>query len=150
LANRRSLTEGLERELARARRYDRPLSLVVFDVDGFRAIRSRLGHFGGDNTLRSLASALRPMVRKDELLARSGGDEFAVCLPESSAAHAAVFADRVVRAVAALPMTFEGERYQVTVSAGVGTASGGEEVSAAELIARAEEQLRDAKKKRAG
>ena len=150
LANRRALLEGLEREHARALRYDRPLSLVVFDVDDFRTIRSRLGHFGGDHTLRALASALRPMVRKDELLARSGGDEFAVCLPEASAAHASVFADRVVRAVAASPLAFEGERYQVTVSAGAATVAAGEEITPAGLMTRAEERLRDEKQRRAG
>jgi two-component system cell cycle response regulator len=150
LPNRRALLEGLERELARARRYDRPLSLVVFDVDGFRAVRGRLGHFGGDHTLRSLASALRPMVRQDEVLARSGGDEFALCLPEASAAHAAVFAERVARAVAALPMSFEGERYQVTVSAGAATTLDRVEITPAGLVARAEEHLQEAKARRAG
>lgn len=147
LANRRALLEGLERELSRAHRHGRPLSLVVFDVDDFRALRGRLGHFGGDHTLRALASALRPLVRKDELLARSGGDEFAVCLPETTEAHAAVFAERVVSGVAALSLGFEGERYHTTVSAGVAAVAVGEEVAPAELIRRAEQRLRDRKKR---
>jgi len=146
LANRRALLEGLERELFRTHRQRRPLSLVVFDVDGFRTLRSRLGHFGGDHTLRALASALRPLVRKDELLARSGGDEFAVCLPEATAAHAAVFADRVTRGVAALRLEFEGERYHTTVSAGVATVASGDEVAPSGVVERAESRLREGKK----
>lgn len=148
VANRRALLEALERELSRSHRYRRPLSLVLFDVDGFRALRHRLGAFGGDHTLRCVAGALRPLVRKDELLARCGGDEFAVCLPEATAAHAAVFAERVVRGVAALPLAFEGERYHVTVTAGAATTAAGEEVTPADLFERAEERLGDAKKKK--
>ena len=146
LANKRALLEELEREGHRARRHRRPLSVVLFDIDRFKAVRDRLGHFGGDHTLRAVADAVRLLVRKDELLARYGGDEFGVILPEATAAQAAAFADRIGRAVAELDLMFEGERYRVTVSVGVGTALPGDDVLAAGLVERADERLGEAKR----
>src|ERR1700686_4263134 len=82
--NKRYFLEFLDRELARSSRYDRPLSLVMIDIDKFRAINEDLGHLGGDFTLRELAARIKGNVRKEELYARYGGEEFAVVLPETS------------------------------------------------------------------
>jgi len=92
LANRRWLLELLEREFLRARRYQRPLSLIYIDLDGFKAVNDAFGHLFGDGLLRSAARSMQAVLRATDLLARIGGDEFAVLLPETDL----VGADKVV------------------------------------------------------
>src|SRR5262249_25608126 len=70
IANKRYLIEFLDRELSRSARYRRPLSLILFDIDRFKSINSRLGHLGGDYALRELAACIKGTVRKEELFAR--------------------------------------------------------------------------------
>src|SRR5436305_611589 len=82
--NKRYMIEFLDRELARSARYKRPLALILFDLDRFKAINDDLGHLGGDFTLRELASVVKSSIRKEELFARYGGEEFAVVLPETN------------------------------------------------------------------
>jgi diguanylate cyclase (GGDEF)-like protein len=146
LPNRRALAEFLDREVERARRYNRPVALALFDVDHFQAVNDRLGHVAGDSLLRVLAAAARPLVRRDELLARYGGDEFAAVLPETGGGPAARFGERVRRVVADHPLEVEGHRLAVTVSVGVGVVGGGEPAGADELIRRAEGQRDEAKR----
>ena len=82
--NKRYLLEFLDRELSRSARYARPLALIMFDIDRFKAINDELGHLGGDFTLRELAACVKGSVRKEELFARYGGEEFAIVLPETN------------------------------------------------------------------
>jgi diguanylate cyclase (GGDEF)-like protein len=83
LANRRWLMEQLGREFSRARRYRRPLSLLYLDLDGFKAINDRFGHLFGDEVLTAAGRAMKAVLRSTDLLARIGGDEFVVLLPET-------------------------------------------------------------------
>jgi diguanylate cyclase (GGDEF)-like protein len=92
LANRRWLLELLEREFTRARRYRRPLSLIYLDLDGFKEVNDGFGHLFGDGLLRSSARSMQSVLRAADMLARIGGDEFAVLLPETDLAGA----DKVV------------------------------------------------------
>jgi diguanylate cyclase (GGDEF)-like protein len=144
LPNRRAMTEFLDREVHRGRRHGRPLALVLFDVDHFKAINDRFGHLAGDTVLRAIAGLVRPLVRQDELLARYGGEEFAAVLPETDAAGGALCGERFRRAVESQPFTFDAEKVVVTVSAGVGWVTPGE--PAADLLARADERLYAAKR----
>jgi diguanylate cyclase (GGDEF)-like protein len=143
--NRRSLTENLERELARSFRHRRPLAVVLFDIDRFKDINDRLGHVAGDFTLRELGSRVKEVVREDELLARYGGEEFAVVLPESTAADGVALADRIRTSVERKPFAFNDTLFPVTVSAGVGVTPGGESITPDELLARADKNLYAAK-----
>jgi diguanylate cyclase (GGDEF)-like protein len=83
LANRRWLMDQLGREFSRARRYRRPLSLLYLDLDGFKAINDRFGHLFGDEVLTGAGRAMKAVLRSTDLLARIGGDEFVVLLPET-------------------------------------------------------------------
>jgi diguanylate cyclase (GGDEF)-like protein len=83
LANRRWLMEQLGREFSRARRYRRPLSLLYLDLDGFKAINDRFGHLFGDEVLTGAGRSMKSVLRSTDLLARIGGDEFVVLLPET-------------------------------------------------------------------
>jgi diguanylate cyclase (GGDEF)-like protein len=139
--NRRYFDEAMAREVGRAERHGRPLSLALFDIDHFKAINDKMGHVAGDLTLRDFAGCVRPLVRCDEVFARYGGEEFSVILPEAPPARAAAFAERVRLAVAEHPFTFEVQAYRVTVSAGVGGTDGTGPVSAESLIERADEML---------
>ena len=85
LHNRRLFYEFLAREIARARRYERYVSVIVFDLDDFKRINDRIGHLGGDTVLVEVADAVRSAVRVTDIPCRVGGDEFAVILPESAA-----------------------------------------------------------------
>ncbi|NIM95251.1 MAG: diguanylate cyclase [Anaerolineales bacterium] len=101
LANRRHLIEQLEREFVRARRYHRPLSLVYIDLDGFKALNDQHGHLFGDEILRGSARSLRAVLRSTDLLARIGGDEFAILLPETSLDGAKNVASKLRKALIA-------------------------------------------------
>jgi diguanylate cyclase (GGDEF)-like protein len=104
LHNRRFFHELLAREVARAHRYGRRLALIVFDIDDFKAVNDRVGHLQGDAVLAEAAARLLGVVRTADVACRIGGDEFALVLPESSAADAELLAGRVARAIGARPI----------------------------------------------
>jgi len=95
LFNRHKLNEFLELEVERARRYGRPLSLIMLDLDGMKKINDTFGHPVGDEALRRVAQAIRSQVRRVDLPTRYGGDEFMIVLPEASAGEAQVIWDRI-------------------------------------------------------
>ena len=143
--NKRYFVEFLDRELARSSRYERPLSLVMMDIDKFKAINEEMGHLGGDFTLRELASRIKGNIRKEELFARYGGEEFAVVLPETSSDGALILADRLVKVISQQPFQYEDKSFNVTISAGLTTTVGEKNMTPADLIRRADENLYQAK-----
>jgi diguanylate cyclase (GGDEF)-like protein len=121
LLNRAALEERAGLELARARRDDSPLSLIVLDVDGFKSLNDSRGHPAGDQVLRAIAEALRRATRQVDAIARLGGDEFGVLLPGAGTEDAVLIANRL-RLLA--------ERWReagTTLSAGVAESRGAEE-----------------------
>ncbi|MBN8262434.1 MAG: GGDEF domain-containing protein [Xanthomonadales bacterium] len=119
LCNRRHFAELADKEIARAMRHGRPLSLCILDVDLFKPINDRHGHIRGDEVLRQVAAVLRRHARNDDVAARIGGEEFALLLPECAASDAALLADRLREAVASTMFAPGGEAQRITVSIGV-------------------------------
>lgn len=117
IGNRRAFEEELERELERARRHAHPLSVVLVDADELKEINDGWGHQAGDSLLRQLAGILSDGLRLTDRAFRIGGDEFALVLPATSAAQAAVLADRLRLAAARASFGVPGLR--ISISAGV-------------------------------
>ncbi|VGO14972.1 Response regulator PleD [Pontiella desulfatans] len=96
LHNRRYFEETLADHIAAANRYDRKLSLVLFDIDHFKQINDRNGHEAGDSALKHFGKILQATTRAADIVCRYGGDEFAVILPETGRENAERFAQRVI------------------------------------------------------
>ncbi len=142
--NRRYFNEALEREVNRSRRYGRVLSLVVFDIDHFKKINDTYGHLVGDSALRMIATAVKPRLRREDIFARTGGEEFAVLLPEIGIDGARVTAEKIRAIVAATPLRQDQELIRCTVSLGVAKLAE-EETAPEDLYKRADERLYEAK-----
>jgi diguanylate cyclase (GGDEF)-like protein len=117
--NRRYFQETLERELSRARRYDRPLALLLFDIDHFKKTNDTFGHRAGDFVLQRMADLVSQRARKVDVVARYGGEEFAVILPEIGIDGADKFAEKVRKLVQDETFIFEGKTIPCTISIGV-------------------------------
>ena len=145
LANRRALFEAAERELGRSSIAPRPTALLVIDADHFKAINDRHGHPGGDSVLRHLAGLLGENFREVDVVARIGGEEFAVLLPSTDLARALVVAERLRASVVAYPAMVGGQPVEYTVSTGIAVAQDGEG-GIDRLLARADDALYAAKR----
>jgi len=145
LANRRHFQEVLDCFYHQARRYNRPLSLIVMDVDFFKAVNDSGGHQAGDELLKIVAAAIEQACRKADLPARLGGDEFAVLLPETGSADAAPVADRIRTAVSDHAISVRGLLLNVTVSIGITDLNAGEIDSPDAMVSLADKALYRAK-----
>jgi diguanylate cyclase (GGDEF)-like protein len=141
--NRRYFLEQLDREVSRAKRYRRELSLILFDIDHFKAINDSYGHLAGDYVLKQLATVIKGKIRREDIFARYGGEEFAIVLPEIDGPNSAAFGEKVRKIVEKAPFKFEDTKIPVTVSVGVGTCI--EADDAAGLLKRTDEKLYEAK-----
>jgi diguanylate cyclase (GGDEF)-like protein len=144
LANRGAFTAALGRELARARRHARPLSLLLLDLDHFKAVNDRHGHPAGDAVLRAVAAAVGPLVRPEELFARIGGEELALVLPDAPLQGALAFGEKIRRAIEALAVEHAGATIRITVSIGAAVLAP-DDASPDALVARADAKLYEAK-----
>jgi diguanylate cyclase (GGDEF)-like protein len=145
LANRRHFEEVLECFYHQARRYNRPMSLLVMDVDFFKAVNDSGGHQAGDDVLKLVAGAIEEACRKADLPARFGGDEFAVLLPETAAVDAEAVAERIRQAVDKLPIRVGGTEFHVTMSVGIADLNSGEINSPGAMLGLADRALYAAK-----
>ncbi len=119
IANRRWFYRMADRELARARRYRRPLTLAYLDLDNFKHLNDHSGHHAGDEALRAVADVLRSNVRSTDLVCRLGGDEFTILFPETDQPQARAVLDKL-RPMLATEMKRRG--WEITCSIGVVTA----------------------------
>jgi two-component system, cell cycle response regulator len=138
--NKRYFIEALGREMARAQRYGRPLSILMFDIDHFKRVNDSYGHLAGDYVLQSLARVISTRARREEIFARYGGEEFVILLPETQKEGAMELAEQLRKRVASHTFVFEGEEIPVTVSIGVSMVQE-ESIPENELIRRADEKL---------
>ena len=144
LGNYRMFMRQLTAEVARSRRHEDPFSLVMLDLDGFKAINDELGHLAGDDALRLVAVALRETLREEDVCCRQGGDEFAVIAVRAGEHEARDLAGRLACAIAQIPFGATGER---RLRASIGFATFGEPArSVDELILRADAALRETKR----
>src|SRR3954451_19678553 len=141
--NRRYFLEQFEREVSRAKRYRRELSLIMFDIDRFKNINDTYGHLAGDYVPKQVGTVIKGKIRREDILARYGGEEFAIVLPEIDAANALNFAEKVRKIIEKAPFKFEDTKIAVTVSVGVATCADNDDAAA--LIKRTDEKLYEAK-----
>ena len=137
LANRRQMSEKLQQEFARSRRYNHPLSLLYLDLDGFKSINDRFGHLFGDEVLIGASKAMQGVLRATDLLVRVGGDEFAVLLPETNLEGGREVAVKLREALAAYTRSLGPTVPELSFCAGVSQLLD-EDLSGDEIIARAD------------
>lgn len=123
IQNRRSLMEGLGKELQRSRRYQRPLALLFLDVDHFKSINDRFGHAFGDRVLQRITEVASHLIRLPDIFGRYGGEEFAIGLVECDRTKACEITERIRQTIERTPFEWDSQATQVTVSIGIALAT---------------------------
>ena len=145
LKNRACFMQMLAAEFQRSQRHERPLSVLMFDLDHFKSINDSHGHAVGDAVLRAVGAVCQAQLRSEDLLARIGGEEFAVILPETATAGALEVGEKLRAAVACLSIPLPGQApLQISTSVGCAMLSGGER-NHEELLSLADKALYRAK-----
>jgi len=141
-ANRRAFNDRLEEELRRSKRYQRPFSLLILDLDGFKAVNDTYGHMVGDQTLQAVAECLQAEVRDTDFLARYGGDEFALILPETNCDQATTIVEKINAALKERKFDWltESPTKTITISTGIACYPGDAD-NADGLISKADSEL---------
>ena len=117
--NKRKFDEELQREFSRALRHERPLALIMFDLDEFKRINDTYGHLCGDFVLKQVAQAARDLVRPEQVFARVGGDEFVILAPETNGAGAEALAQKIRERILSLDYRYGEIPIDITCSFGV-------------------------------
>jgi len=142
--NKRYLLETMDREIPRARRHERPLTLVMFDIDRFKSINDTYGHLAGDYVLREIARIAKARLRPDDVIGRYGGEEFGLVLPETDEAGGGRVAEELRGRIEAHTFMFESEKISVSASFGVAQLLEGRDLLG--FVKDADEQLYRAKR----
>ncbi|MEO1171607.1 MAG: GGDEF domain-containing protein [Myxococcota bacterium] len=121
LFNRRYFDQHLDTEFHLARRHGEPLTLVMMDLDYFKRVNDTYGHLAGDMVLRAFATMALKRCRREDIVARYGGEEFVLLLPRTTEKGAVVVAESLRQALEDTTLTYHGESFNVTVSAGCAT-----------------------------
>jgi diguanylate cyclase (GGDEF)-like protein len=146
VANRRHLTERMEEEYLRSRRYERPLSVGMLDIDHFKKLNDTYGHPAGDHALIEVSKIIKQTLRCHDFVARYGGEEFVMLLPETPADRALLAFERVRVAIERAEITYGGARLPVTASLGVASFPHQLLCKAGDFITLADAALYDAKR----
>jgi two-component system, cell cycle response regulator len=142
--NKRYFLENLDKEISRSKRYGRPLSLIMFDIDFFKKINDSYGHLAGDFILKKLSTVVKTSIRMEEIFARYGGEEFVITLPESTKDASLKLAEKIRHLVEVTCFNFKERNINLTISIGV-AAIDKKITSAMSLIAEADKNLYIAK-----
>ncbi len=146
--NQKGFKEFIESEFQKAKRYNRPLSLIMIDVDNFKAINDNLGHLAGDYVLIELVNRLKKSLRKTDILVRYGGDEFAIILPDTKTKEAEALMVRILSSVKCEFFNWKDEKILVDISHGIAAiAELGLMDNAKDLISIADSRLYNAKRR---
>ncbi|MBI3606828.1 MAG: sensor domain-containing diguanylate cyclase [Nitrospirae bacterium] len=145
LYNLRTLFLRLEEEMAIAQRYGRALSYLMLDIDNFKHVNDTFGHREGDNLLKQVSETILGTIRKADVVARYGGDEFGIILPETDSAGGRIQAERILDALRNLLFPIGGRTIWVSASIGVATFPNEVIKTAEDLIRRADAALYSAK-----
>jgi diguanylate cyclase len=143
LPNREAYGEKVYEEVQRWQRYEHPLSLAVLDIDFFKKINDNYGHQTGDKVLKIVSSAVAKRLREVDFMARFGGEEFVLLLPETNADNALAMLNRIREALANAPFRYKDEKITITVSIGISEFKEGDDSET--VFARADQALYDAK-----
>ncbi|WP_269930299.1 GGDEF domain-containing protein [Aminobacter sp. HY435] len=144
MQNRRYFDDALKEYLDEFRRIDKPVGLMILDLDHFKLVNDTYGHDAGDEVLRSVGKCLKSMTRYHDVVARLGGEEFAIVAPNMDLELLQRVAERMRKAIASLPIEAAGTQLNVTSS--VGLALWDREETAEEFYRRADKQLYEAKR----
>jgi diguanylate cyclase (GGDEF)-like protein len=147
LYNHNHFMETLKREMSRAERYNNPLSLIMADIDKFKAINDTFGHIVGDRAIKAVAGCLKTELRESDRIARYGGDEFAIILPETEINEALRVAERIRQSVDGLRIKYDDNFLNLTMSFGIFSYGLDEKITPDESIRRADVALYQAKKR---
>lgn len=147
LINYRTFTERLAEELSRYQRYGNSLAVLMLDIDLFKSINDALGHVCGDQVLKGIASVLADSVRESDILARYGGDEFAVILPETDKTQGFAVAEKLRSKVETTPIrvAHDGNEHDLKMTISIGVAAGSGTTTADDIITQADRALYSAK-----
>lgn len=148
LYNRRYLINKLSEELERAKRYSKSLTIMILDLDNFKLFNDNNGHVKGDILLKNIAVLLKDSIRKPDFIARYGGDEFVIVMPETDKNMACNLAERLKEKLSQYNLTNLGNMTKEKISFSTGTAKfPGEADSVDELIKKADVDLYSSKRK---
>lgn len=145
LYNKRYFMEFLEKEFSFSRRTGQPLSLIMLDIDHFKAINDTHGHVAGDQILKNMGSILASQIRLENIACRFGGEEFGIVIRGASSAQSRLVAERLRVAVNDQSVDFRGKKIRFSVSLGVATFDGKNFQTAEDLLLKADELLYKAK-----
>jgi len=146
LSDRRHFWDRLRQELARAKRYNEPVALLIIDIDDFKAYNDSYGHLSGDKALLDISVILQEQCRSSDTVARYGGEEFVIILPKTGAIEGHATAERLRKTIATHPFgSADGRAESLTISTGCG-ATEEEHVSPQQLLEVADSALYEAKK----
>lgn len=150
LYNHRFFHIRLEEEIARCRRTNKPVSLIIMDMDNFKEVNDRYGHQEGDRVLNFIAEVIKKGYRNSDVLARYGGDEFVAILPETDSSTALHIAKRISEKIKLTDILAPGNKIYLSMCIGISCMSPEDVVSSREIINRADTALYEAKKSGAG
>lgn len=145
LYNRRAFADMAEKEVGRARRYRRPLALILFDIDHFKNVNDTHGHLVGDQVLRILTEKVTKTTRSTDFVCRYGGEEFVVLMPEAGREEALAMAERLREMVSGITVVAAAGTLSMTISLGVSTLGSAEGETLEDLLSRADKAMYEAK-----